>query len=58
MRKANEIIDNQSFDFVCHINNAYVVDAIGPIEKCSATEADSRVRIGLIAPMLLTSKII
>jgi len=56
MEKVNAIVDNQSFDFVCLVNNASVVEPIGPIENCSANEIESHVRIGLIAPMILTSK--
>jgi benzil reductase ((S)-benzoin forming) len=55
MEKVNEIVDNQSFDFVCLINNASAVKPIGPIEKCPATEIEAHVKIGLLAPMILTS---
>lgn len=55
MEKVNEIVDDQSFDFVCLINNASAVEPIGPIEKCPASQIESHVKIGLIAPMLLTS---
>jgi benzil reductase ((S)-benzoin forming) len=55
MEKVDEIVDNQSLDLVCLINNASAVEPIRSIEKCSATEIESHVRIGLIAPMILTS---
>lgn len=41
--------------FVCLVNNASAVDPITSIEKCPPTEIESHVRIGLIAPMILTS---
>jgi benzil reductase ((S)-benzoin forming) len=55
MEKVNEIVDDQSFDFVCLVNNASAVEPIGPIEKCPAAEIESHIKIGLLAPMLLTS---
>lgn len=58
IEKANEIVDQQSFDFVCLINNASAVEPIGSIEKCPPTEIESHVKIGLVAPMLLTSMFI
>ncbi len=58
MEKVNEIVDNRGFDFVCLVNNASAIEPLGSIEKCSATEIESHVRIGLIAPMLLTSMFI
>ncbi|MGD8405246.1 MAG: SDR family NAD(P)-dependent oxidoreductase [Anaerolineales bacterium] len=58
MAKANEIVDAQTFDFVCLVNNASAAEPIGPIEKCPPEEIESHVSIGLIAPMLLTSMFI
>ena len=58
MAKVNEIVDKQSFDIICLINNASAVEPIGPIEKCPTTDIESHVKIGLIAPMLLTSMFI
>jgi benzil reductase ((S)-benzoin forming) len=58
MEKVNEIVDNRGFDFVCLVNNASAIEPIGSIEKCSVTEIESHVRIGLIAPMILTSMFI
>lgn len=55
MAKVNEIVDGQSFDFVCLVNNAFTVEPINPIEKCSAAEIESHLKISLIAPMILTS---
>lgn len=55
IEKVDEIDDNQSFDFVCLVNNAYVVEPINPIEKCPVDEIESNIKIGLIAPMILTS---
>jgi benzil reductase ((S)-benzoin forming) len=58
MQKVNEIFDGQGFDFICLVNNASAVEPIGPIEKCPATEIESHLKIGLLAPMLLTSMFI
>jgi len=58
MDKTNEIVDRQSFDFVCLVNNASAVEPIGSIEKCPPAEIESHVKIGLLAPMLLTSMFI
>lgn len=55
MQKVNEIADNRSFDFVCLVNNASAVKPMKSIEKCAANEIETHVRIGLIAPMTLTS---
>ena len=55
IEKANEIVDDRGFEFVCLINNASAVEPIGPIEKCPATEIESHLKIGLLAPILLTS---
>jgi benzil reductase ((S)-benzoin forming) len=58
MEKVNEIVDHQTFDFICLINNTSALDPVGPIEKCQAIEIDSHIKIGLIAPMILTSMFI
>lgn len=58
MEKTNEIFDRQSFNFICLINNASAVEPVGPIEKCPQAEIESHVKIGLVAPMLLTSMFI
>jgi benzil reductase ((S)-benzoin forming) len=58
MHKVNEIIDHRSFDFVCLINNASASEPLGSIEKCPSNEIESHIRIGLIAPMILTSMFI
>jgi len=58
MEKVGEIVDNRSFDFVCLVNNASAVEPLKSIEKCPVTEIESHVRIGLIAPMILTSMFI
>ena len=58
MVKVNEIVEGQSFDFICLINNASAVEPIGPIENCPPNEIEAHVNIGLIAPMLLTSMFI
>jgi len=58
MDKMNEVVDKQSFEFVCLVNNASAVEPIGSIEKCPPAEIESHVKIGLLAPMLLTSMFI
>ena len=55
MEKVDEIVDNQRFDFICLVNNASAIEPLGAIEKCPASEIESHIRIGLIAPMILTS---
>jgi benzil reductase ((S)-benzoin forming) len=55
MEKVSEIVSNQNFELVCLVNNACATEPVGSIEKCPATEIESHVRIGLIAPMILTS---
>ena len=55
MDKVNQIVDDQNFDFVCLVNNASAYKPLGSIENCSASEIDSHVKIGLIAPMILIS---
>ncbi len=56
--RINKIFNGRSFDFICLINNAAVIEPVGPIEKCSAAEIETHIRIGLVAPMLLTSMFI
>jgi benzil reductase ((S)-benzoin forming) len=58
MEKVDEVVDNQRFDFVCLVNNASTAEPGGANEKCPAEEIDSHVKIGLIAPMILTSQFI
>jgi benzil reductase ((S)-benzoin forming) len=58
MEKVDEVVDNLSFDFICLVNNASAVEPGGAIEKCPADEIESHVKIGLIAPMILTSQFI
>ncbi len=55
LEKANDIVSGQSFDFVCLVNNASALEPVGSIDNCPPDEIDSHVKIGLIAPMLLTS---
>jgi benzil reductase ((S)-benzoin forming) len=58
IEKVDEIVDHQSFDFICLVNNASAIEPLKSIEKCLDTEIESHVRIGLIAPMILTSMFI
>jgi benzil reductase ((S)-benzoin forming) len=55
MEKVDKIVENRIFDYACLVNNASAVEPINSIEKCPADEIDSHVKIGLIAPMILTS---
>jgi benzil reductase ((S)-benzoin forming) len=55
MGKVNEIVADQGFNFICLVNNASAAEPGGAIEKCPAEEVESHVKIGLIAPMILTS---
>jgi benzil reductase ((S)-benzoin forming) len=58
IEKVDEVVDNQRFDFICLVNNASAAEPGGAIEKCPAEEVESHVKIGLIAPMILTSQFI
>ena len=55
MEKVNKIVNGQQFDYICLVNNASAVEPLGSIENCPPADIDTHVRIGLIAPMLLTS---
>lgn len=50
-----DIKTNHTFNFVCLVNNASATEPIGPIENGSLQDIEAHVRIGLIAPMVLTS---
>jgi benzil reductase ((S)-benzoin forming) len=54
-QKASEIVCQQSFRLICLVNNACASVPLGTIENCPAEEIDAHVKIGLIAPMILTS---
>jgi len=58
IEKINETVSGQSFDFICLVNNASAIEPLGPIEKCPPAEIEFHVKVGLIAPMLLTSMFI
>jgi len=58
IEKVDEIFDRQNFDYVCLINNASASEPIDYIEKCPPNKIESHVRIGLIAPMILSSMFI
>lgn len=55
MEAAIKIVHKHDFDFLCLVNNASAVEPIKPIERCSPMEIESHIKIGLIAPMILTS---
>jgi len=55
MEKVDEIVGDQDFDFVCLVNNASATEPVGPIGNFPATDIESHIKIGLVAPMLLTS---
>ena len=58
MVRLDEVVNYENFDFVCLVNNAAVVEPLNSIENCPPAEIESHVRIGLIAPMILTSMFI
>lgn len=53
--RAGEIFVAGRFDFACLVNNASATEPVGPIEHCGAEAIESHMRIGLLAPILLTS---
>ncbi len=55
MAKVDEVVANQRYDFICLVNNASAVEPLGSIERCPPSEIESHIKIGLIAPMILTS---
>lgn len=58
IEKTNEIVNGQAFAFWCLVSNASAAEPIRSIEKCPAAEIEAHVRVGLIAPMILTSMFI
>jgi len=55
MHAADEAVSGRDFDFICLVNNASAVEPVGRIERCAALDIEAHIRIGLVAPMLLTS---
>lgn len=53
--RARELYDAGRFDFLCLVNNASATEPVGPVEHCAGEAIDAHMRIGLLAPMLLTS---
>ena len=53
--RVHEIAENRNFDLVCLVSNASAIEPLKPIEDCPAVQIESHVRVGLIAPMILTS---
>jgi len=58
MDQANKIVEKQDYDFVCFVHNASAVEPLGPIENNLPSEIESHIKIGLIAPLILTSMFI
>jgi benzil reductase ((S)-benzoin forming) len=58
IEKVDEVVRNHRYDFICLVNNASAAEPGGVIEKCPAEEIEAHVKIGLIAPMILTSQFI
>jgi benzil reductase ((S)-benzoin forming) len=58
VQSTNELFSKGSYDFLCLINNAAVLEPINPIEKCKAGEIETHIKVGLITPMILTSEFI
>lgn len=53
--RAIGIVREGNFDFLCLVNNASAVEPVGPIGNAAAADIDTHVRIGLTAPMVLSS---
>jgi len=53
--RAEELFDAGRFDFLCLVHNASATEPVGPVEHCAPEAIDAHMRIGLLAPMLLTS---
>lgn len=58
MEKVSGIFKKRDFDFVCLVNNASATEPVGPVEACPSNKITSHVEIGLLAPMVLTSRFI
>jgi len=58
MEKVSGIFEKRDFDFVCLVNNASATEPVGPVEACPSNKITSHVEIGLLAPMVLTSRFI
>lgn len=56
IERANETFRDQDFDFLCLINNASLIEPLGSIEDCSASDIEAHLRIGVTASMTLTSQ--
>lgn len=55
VEKAFEIVRGQDFDLLCLVSNASAVEPMRAIGKCPPIAIETHVKIGLIAPMILTS---
>lgn len=55
IQRAKELFDSDGYDFLCLVHNASLLEPIGPIEGCDVSAIDAHVRVGLIAPMGLSS---
>ncbi len=55
IEKVDEIVSTRSFDFVCLVNNAGLAEPLTSIESSPAGQIEAHIRIGLIAPIILTS---
>jgi benzil reductase ((S)-benzoin forming) len=53
--KAGGLFDAGRHDFLCLVHNASATEPVGPVEHCGGEAIDAHMRIGLLAPMLLTS---
>lgn len=58
MERVEEVVGGQNFDFLGLICNASAVEPIQSIEKCPAEDIETHVKIGLLAPMILTSQFV
>jgi len=55
LARAAMLTAGHGFDFACLVNNASAVEPVGTIENCVPAQIEKHLRIGLVAPMVLTS---
>jgi benzil reductase ((S)-benzoin forming) len=58
VEQASALVDEGSYDFLCLVNNAAMLEPLGAIEACKSDAIEAHMLVGLVAPMVLTSKFI
>lgn len=53
--RGRELFEAGRFGFICLVNNASATEPVGPVETCDGAAIESHLRIGLLAPVQLTS---